>query len=353
MINSLLKKVNTLRKVQYFKNELFHSRKTYAFVGVGMHSINNLFPVLKHYNINIKYILTKSSRNPENIKLIFPNAIFTNNIEEILNDQEVEGVFICASPDAHFDLLKKCLEKSKKVFVEKPPCDTQQELQKLLSVSEQSVCKIGLQRRYWPGNTSLKNKITKVSSYSYQFRTGNYVNGSTLTGLFIHPLDYVLHLFGEGKIKSSFLHDDLSGITLQLHILHKNGISGLINCSSQGSWLSPTDELMINTSKEILFVRYPVQVEGEIKPGRILNIPAERILHQSSVKKQYYKADNFLLPVAEQNTLHMQGFYNELRTFILIVEGIDSDSEKNDLKGMVNLYNLFEELKKNYPMASL
>ncbi len=351
MINSLLKRVNTLRKARYFKNELYRSRKTYAFIGLGMHSLNNLLPLLKHFNIRIKYIHTQSSSYYEAAKLLFPQTLFTNSIEDILGDKEVEGIFICASPAAHFSLLKQCLGRSKKVFIEKPPCETLHQLQELLSISSQSVCKVGLQRRHWPGNRMLKRKITKAHSYTYHFQTGSYITGGVLTELFIHPLDYIIRLFGEGEIQSSYADKNESGTILQLHFVHHNNVSGMINCSSQGSWTNPYEELLINTSREHLCIKYPVLVEGEIKPGRLLNIPAERILQQPVTKKQYYKADNFLLPVAEQNTLYLQGFYDELKTFIQLVEGTGSTNDQNDLEGLIGLYKIFEQLKKSHSNA--
>ncbi|MBO9573772.1 MAG: hypothetical protein J7497_16420, partial [Chitinophagaceae bacterium] len=74
MVNALLKRFRLYRKSQYFRNNLFHTRKKYAFVGLGMHSITNLLPVLKHYGIHLKYICTKTSSPGKEIKLLFPDC---------------------------------------------------------------------------------------------------------------------------------------------------------------------------------------------------------------------------------------------------------------------------------------
>ncbi len=315
-----------------------------------MHSLTNLYPVLRHYGIHLKYIFTKTSSWEKDMNKIFPECIFTNDINDILNDNEVEGIFVSASSDSHYKLLSLIIEKGKKVFVEKPPCESFSQLTELITINKHAVCKVGLQRRYWPANKIILSRVKKTKTYNYRFHTGTYIEGDELTGLFIHPLDYVLFLFGAPEILSSSVKRDASGVTIHLHLLHPNGISGLIECSTHFSWNSPVEELQINGSNELLNIQYPVLVEGESKPSRIANMPAERIFNQNVVRHQYFSAKNFLLPVAELNTIYLQGFYHELETFINIVEGNNKISVQNDLMGLVNLYNLFEKIRqdKNY-----
>lgn len=348
MINSLINKARELRKARYFKNGLFHTKKQYAFIGVGMHSLTNLYPILRHYGINLKYICTKSSSWQNNMSLLFPGCTFTHRVEDITNDAGVEGVIISASPSSHFNLLLKMLEAGKKVFIEKPPCKTLPELDQLVKASKNSVCRVGLQRRYWPGTKIVERKIKHARSYTYQFRTGSYVEGDTLTELFIHPVDYALFLFGHGTVKSYSVMQDGPGMTVHLHLLHENNVSGLIECSTQHSWNTPTDLLSIDGKKEHLTVQYPFLVEGEIKPTRLANIPSERILNQPTVKHQYFSANNFILPVQELNTIFLQGFYSELEAFINIVEGKNNTENKNDLPGLIELYKIFDVTRAGY-----
>jgi len=347
MINSLIKRAKTFQKAQYFKTGLYRTKKKYAFIGIGMHSLTNLYPVLKHYGVNLKYICTKSSSWDKQMKMLFPDCIYTNNIDELLNDAEIEGIFISASPSSHFELLSQCLRKHKKVFIEKPPCHTITQLEELVSINDKAVCKVGLQRRYWPANTILNKKIKKANSYTYGFRTGSYIEGDIFTELFIHPLDYVLFLFGTATIQSSSLIRNDSGTTVHLHLLHKNGISGLIECSTHHNWNNPTDQLIVNSSEELLTIKYPTSIEGELKPGRIMNIPTERILNNKIVTNRYFSSNNFILPVAELNTIFLQGFYEELSAFINIVEGSDTKHVENDLPGLTGLYNMIDQIKTN------
>ena len=345
MFNALLYRFNNLRKQKYFNSFLFKSQKNYAFIGVGMHSLSTLYPILRHFNIRLKYICTKNSSWKKEMSQHFPDCVFTNSLKDILNDDEVEGVFLCSSPAAHFNLLSQLLKARKKVFVEKPPCQTFAELETLIELSNDSICKVGFQRRYWPGNKSLTQKIKTAKTYTYQFHFGSYVQGDVYTELFIHALDYCIFLFGDLNTNSSFISKDKTGVTIQLHAMHNNNVSGLIELSTNFSWTNPTDRLMVNCANELLSIQYPTLVEGELKPKRILNLPSERLMNQSVVNKKYFSTSNFIVPAIELNSLVLQGFYNEIETFIGLVEKTNSSSARNDLSGLKNLYEVIEKLK--------
>lgn len=346
MFQPLISRFNNLRKQKYFDNSLFRSKKQYACIGIGIHSLTNLYPILHHFGINVKYICTKSSVWNAQMHRIFSGSQFIHSINDIISDKEVEGVFVCASPSAHFEILQKLLKVGKKVFVEKPPCQHLSELKALIELSPEIVCKVGLQRRYWPGNKYLFKKIPSAKSYQYSFHFGKYIQGNTFTDLFIHAFDYCSFLFGNYKILSFSKHQDDTGITVQLHILHSSGVSGLIEASTQFSWNSPCDVITINCQSESIVVRYPLEVKGNQKPRHFLNVPAERLINQPLITKEYFSATNLIVPAPELNTLVLQGFYKEVKTFIDIVEGLSSNRiPKNDLSGMVSTFEIIEQLQ--------
>ena len=342
----LITRFNNFRKQKFLNNILFKTSKQYACVGVGMHSLANLYPILNHFRISIKYIYTRSSKWDGQMKQIFPTTRFTHSIEEIINDNDVEGVFICAAPSAHFEILKKLLQTGKKVFVEKPPCQHLSELNQLINIGPGLVCKIGLQRRYWPGNKHVSKRIATAKTYQYAFHFGKYIQGDVYTELFIHAFDYCSFLFGPYKIASFSNHNDNDGITVQLHVLHANGVSGLIDLSTEFSWSAPFDQLVINCKSETITLGYPLQVKSIQKPKHILGLPAERIMNQPLTTKEYFSAGNLLIPAAELNTLVLQGFYDEIKTFVNIVEGrISKNVTQNDLPSMVNTFDILDQLQ--------
>ena len=350
MIRQLYRKVNQFRKKAYLNDELFKTKRKYAFIGFGMHSLANLYPVLIHFGISLKYICTRESSAGDHIHKHFPDTTFTHDLVIILNDPEVEGVFVSTNPETHGQILTSLLKAGKKIFIEKPPCSNGLELEQIVGTKPEAVVKVGLQRRYWPGNKQLSKIRDKARSYIYKFYFGPYPQGNVFNELFIHAIDYCIFLFGEFSIVSSSHQKYNGGITTQMHVIHANGISGLIELSTHHSWTDPVDSICIHNVDELLEVNYPSSIEGRLKPGRVMYLPTERILAKPQISKKYFSVNNLVIPAFNLNTLVLQGFYGEIRSFIMLVE--NGRSVENDLTGMKSLYRILDQLKESaYPTA--
>jgi virulence factor len=348
MIKQLYKKVNQFRKKAYLNDELYKTKKKYAFIGFGMHSLTNLYPILIQFGIGLKYICTRESMPGDHIRHQFSGTTFIHDLEIILNDPEVEGVFVSANPEAHAQILTRLLIAEKKIFIEKPPCSNGQELKKMTDIKPDAVVKIGLQRRHWPGNKRLHKIRDRARSYIYKFYFGSYPQGNVFNELFIHAIDYCFFLFGEFSIVSSSHQKYNDGITSQIHVIHAGGISGLIELSTHYSWTDPVDSLCIHCVDELLEVNYPTGIEGRLKPRRILNLPSERIMDKPLISKKYFSINHLVIPAFNLNTLVLQGFYDEIKSFVLLVE--NDGRKENDLIGMASLYRVLDELQKTaYP----
>src|ERR1700733_15275749 len=137
----LFNKYNHLRKEKYFQNPLFEAKKKYACIGIGMHSLTNIYPILHHFNIPLIDICTKNTNWSKQAAKIFPQAIFLQEISTVINDKETEAVIICANPTSPYSLVSAFLAAGKKVFVEKPPCSTLAQFNNLLTIHKNAVCK--------------------------------------------------------------------------------------------------------------------------------------------------------------------------------------------------------------------
>ena len=87
-------------------------RGKYAFVGIGNHSTNNLYPVLNYLHVPLKYICCQSPGKLHLIEEAFPQVHATTSLDDILADEEIRGVFVSVSPKAHFAIASKVLELS-------------------------------------------------------------------------------------------------------------------------------------------------------------------------------------------------------------------------------------------------
>ena len=134
----------------------------YAFVGVGSHALQNLYPVLQYLGIRLKYICCKS---PDKLALIEQRfgATASTSLDTILNDREVKGVFVCTSPQSHYEICSKVIASGKYLFVEKPPCQTLEQLENLIAADKRQVTMVGMQKRYSPLIRTLKNSWRKLN----------------------------------------------------------------------------------------------------------------------------------------------------------------------------------------------
>ncbi|HXD77986.1 MAG TPA: Gfo/Idh/MocA family oxidoreductase [Puia sp.] len=345
MLNALLKRFNQHRKEKYFQSPLFHAQKEYAFVGFGVHSMTSLYPVLRHYNLRLKYICTRGSDWQRQLGPLFPGCRFTHDLDTVIADTSVAGVFVCAAPEAHYEILSALLKAGKPVFIEKPPCRTLGQLRELAAIAPAAVCKLGLQRRHWPGNTAVRKKCRLATDYIYRFQTGPYPQGDPFTELFIHALDYAGFLFGPAQLLSCCRQQDKRGITVQLHLGHAGGASGLLHLSTRYTWNPPLECLTVSAGNESLDIRYPVSVTGTQMPLRILHAPAERLTGQRGAVKEYFSGVPTMVPALETNTLYTQGFLPEIEDFVTRIERPASASgESNDLLSLLTVYELIDKI---------
>ncbi len=319
----------------------------YAFVGMGNHSIMNLYPVLQYLQVPIKYICCKSKDKLPLIENKYHGIKATTSIDEILDNNSIRGVFVSASPCSHFRLASKILGSGKSLFIEKPICHTSDELRKLTDIAklhEVKVSMVGMQKRYSPLGRILAKRLrnAKVISYNYRYTTGAYPEGDVLVELFIHPLDYVTFLFGEAKISyNTRIMSDNGGVTFLLVLQHRN-VTGVLELSSAYTWSDAQETLLVNTNKGTYGQHQNGNLTFQPKPNVICGIPIEKVIHKHISEEQLYKCSNFI-PTLENNQIYSQGYYNEIKAFV-------DANEKNghiisSLCDLFPTYRLIDELK--------
>lgn len=320
----------------------------YAFVGIGNHSVNNLYPVIHYLQIPLKYIIVKSRETAGLIGEKQTGARVTTDLEAVLNDEDVNGIFISANPDSHYSLVKKCLSHHKNVFVEKPPCKTFDELKDLVRTEKESgkTCLAGFQKRYSSCVNILKKqlKINQIISYNYRFVLGAYPEGNPLWDLYIHPVDLISFLFGETKLLSvAETKSSVSATSIFLQTMH-NQIVGNMEISTQYSWNQPLELLSVNTEKGVYTLKNHQSLTFEPKSASLFSMPGEKIFHTVPGKKYLFNGNNFL-PVLENNQVVSQGYFSEIKTFADICENRKPEN-LSPLSSLITTYELITKIEK-------
>lgn len=341
MIQQLINRYKRMRTERYLNETC---RCQYAFVGMGQHSLTNLYPVLHYLQVPLKYICVTSERKARLIERKFNGTIATTRLDDILNDESVKGVLVAAAPSAHFSLASRVLQSGKSLFIEKPPCQTVAQLKELIATQQASgspVAMIGLQQRYAPAIQILKKRLKgqRLLNYDLHYLTGAYPEGDALLDLYIHPLDLATWLFGKAEIVS-YLEIDEGSYLLMLRHQH---IVGTIELSTCHSWQDAQQSLTVHTHSGTYRLNQCEELSFAHRQPVIAGIPMEKIRPRSQSVEYLYRHDSFS-PILAGNSIYTQGFFNEITAFVNAVEGKQANVQ-TDLQSIEQTLQLIEWVK--------
>jgi virulence factor len=318
MIQQFINRYKRMRTERYL-NETYHCQ--YAFVGMGQHSLTNLYPVLHYLQVPLKYICVTSERKARLIERKFKGIKATTTLDDILNDKVVKGILVAASPSAQFSIASRVLQSGKSMFIEKPPCQSSEQLQELIELQQEfgsRVAMVGLQQRYAPAVQLLKRRLKgeRLINYDLHYLTGTYPEGDALRDLYIHPLDLATWLFGKAEIVSYLEIDEHSYILMLRH----QDIVGTIELSTCHSWQDARQSLTVHTRSGCYHLAQCEKLSFVPKQTVIAGIPIEKLLPRRQSIEYLYRHDGFS-PTIANNSVYTQGFFQEVSTFINAVEG--------------------------------
>lgn len=316
----------------------------YAFVGIGNHSLNNLYPVLGFLHVPLKYICCKSADKLRLIERAYPNVLATTDLQEVLADEEVKGVFVSTVPQAHFQIATEVLKSGKALFVEKPPCQYMKELRQLMAFQKEygSTVMVGLQKRNSPIVRILKRNLQQCKGgmcYNAKYLTGAYPEGDALSDLFIHPLDCITHLFGEAKVKCA---EDIGGHTLLLVLEHQHA-TGILELSTGYSWSDAKEQWTINTDNGIYEMNQFESLTFQGKQKTLMGVPLEKIRPHRKVTTTLFDRNNFV-PLRENNQIVSQGYFDTIKVFVDATEG-NCKPTTTTFESMLPTYSLIETIR--------
>ena len=322
MIQQLINRYKRMRTERYL-NETY--RCQYAFVGMGQHSLTNLYPVLHYLQVPLKYICVTSDRKAQLIERKFKGIKATTRLDDVLDDENVKGVLVAASPNAHFSIASHVLQSGKSLFIEKPSCQSLEQLQELIELQRDfgsRVAMAGLQQRYAPTVQILKHRLKgeRLLNYDLHYLTGAYPEGNALLDLYIHPIDLATWLFGKAEIVSYLEIDEHSYILMLRH----QHIIGTIELSTCHSWQDARQSLTVRTRSGSYHLAQCEELSFTPKQAVIAGVPIEKLLPRRQSVEYLYRHDSFS-PTIANNSIYTQGYYQEVSTFVNAVEGMKAN----------------------------
>lgn len=174
-----------------------------AVVGTGNFATSIHLPNLSKLKdrYSIYAVVNRTGYKAKTVAEQYSAKYATTNIDEVLNDEQVDLVFITTRHDTHAELCLKALLANKHVFVEKPLATSQEELEKIKEFykddnSSKPILSVGFNRRF-------SKYLKEIKKYTDQ-RINPMIIHYRMNAGFL-PLDHWTHESG-GRIIGEACH---------------------------------------------------------------------------------------------------------------------------------------------------
>jgi predicted dehydrogenase/threonine dehydrogenase-like Zn-dependent dehydrogenase len=222
-----------------------------SFIGAGSYAQGNLLPNIPETNeIGRVGVLTNTGTTSKRVAEKFKFQFCATSEEDVLDDK-TNTVFVATRHDSHGPYVLKSLEANKNVFVEKPLCLLESELESIIELQSKTnkAVMVGFNRRFSPLTTKLKKAVgNNPMTMIYRINAGaipgdNWIQdleigGGRVLGEVCHFMDYLTYLNGSlpTKISATALPDaNQLNDTLNILVQFENGSSGVIGYYANGS----------------------------------------------------------------------------------------------------------------------
>ncbi len=136
-----------------------------GFIGAGSFAQSYLIPNVKLYGASLDGVVTARGITSKNVADKFKFNYCSTNPDDILNDKNINTVFIATPHSSHADLVIKILEAGKNVFVEKPLAINMDQLNSIINAKNKFPLPlmVGFNRRFAPISENIKKEFKNVS----------------------------------------------------------------------------------------------------------------------------------------------------------------------------------------------
>ncbi|MBK7909732.1 bi-domain-containing oxidoreductase [Candidatus Pollutiaquabacter sp.] len=158
-------------RIEFQERKKAGSEPGIGLVGAGSFGQNFLLPAMKGLGRMI-HVSTARSNNARNIADKHGFVRCTGDASEVINDPEVNVLFIATRHDTHAALVLDGLKAGKDVFVEKPLCLHPDELTAIQAAYQQGQSRlmVGFNRRFAPMIKKIKRTLSSNAPVAIQYR---------------------------------------------------------------------------------------------------------------------------------------------------------------------------------------
>jgi polar amino acid transport system substrate-binding protein len=184
-----------------------------SVIGAGAFARGVLLPVLARADVDRGHVVASTGLSARSAAVKFGFAGCSTSADDVWRDGDCNAVVIATRHDSHARLTVDALEAGKAVFVEKPLCMTEEELDRIVGVVEAlrvagqtPFVMVGFNRRFSPPVQALCSAMAGPVSIVYRVNAGRLAPGSwidraeegggRIVGEVCHFVDLCAHLAG-------------------------------------------------------------------------------------------------------------------------------------------------------------
>ncbi len=230
-----------------------------SFVGAGSYAMSHILPNLpERHDVQLAGVLTASATSSRSVAERYRFRFATSDDNEIFAGDETTTVFVVTRHDTHAAYVLRALESGKQVFVEKPLCLTEAELESInaayvdaLARDGRALLMVGFNRRFSSLAIKLKQETgagTGPLALLYRVNAGRIPadswiqdverGGGRILGELCHFIDFVVFLTGSLPVEVyAAAMSDPEGLndTLAVTVSLADGSVGTIAYLANGS----------------------------------------------------------------------------------------------------------------------
>ena len=233
-----------------------------GFIGAGSYAMSYLLPnIPKDDSIQLTGVVTSSGNSSRSVAEKFGFQYAAASAQDIFGDEKTNTVFITTRHDSHAKYVIGGLQAGKNIFVEKPLCVSQSELDQISEVwnAESTNLMVGYNRRFSPFAERVKDLVAdRPVSIIYRVNAGSIpkeswvqdpeFGGGRIIGEVCHFIDFII--FVTGSLPSLVYATKMAsphGLrdTVSISIDFDNGSIGTICYFANGSKAVPKEHIEV------------------------------------------------------------------------------------------------------------
>ena len=194
----------------------------WGYIGTGSIAYTTARELVKSENNEIYAVWNRTKEKADKFVKKFGGKVY-ERLEDMLSDNNVDGVYIALTADRHYEYMKKCIEYHKPILCEKPFTVNAKQAKEIFELAKKENVYVSEAMWTWHNAPALKvkswlneNSIGKIKEVRSDYRVpivkynknsrlldANKIGGALLD-IGIYPLRYSLELFGRpNKVECS------------------------------------------------------------------------------------------------------------------------------------------------------